>query len=293
MTFADRLCEKMKEKKLQNKDVAFECSTSAWSVSQWRNGHVKPDAERLKILADFLGVTEAYLIYGKTEVVAEEKAEEEDDTRRNGSGYFDQTAFLAMKNMERKKTMEINKGEIWEVQVSNGTALDVVLNVHEKHCNIITLLPQNSNEHDYVCVIAKGLKYTDPALVSYKMKSGFIAYVKTMKEFDFENLLRKVRKSLGFADEIQKIEDSAVNADVMIDEQTKAENESLKFELEETKKLADHFKDECRILQIQKQTLEATSSMSEEVRISLAKVEAERDLYKQFYEQLFERVVAK
>lgn len=250
MTFAERLNEKIIEKKLLNKDIGFECSCSGWLVSQWRNGHSKPDAERLKILAEFLGVTEEWLIYGKGDI-SEETISERDDIRRNGSGYFDPTAYIAMQNMERgDRKMEINKGEIWQVNNSNGTVMAVVLNVHENHCNILCL--KDEKEEGNIPVVAQGIKYTDPAMVSYKMKRGFISYIRTMKEPDFENLVCKVRKSLGFGDEISKSEDSAAKPDLLTDHKLQEENERLKLEFEETKKLADHLKGECRILEIQK-----------------------------------------
>lgn len=277
MTFAERLNEKIIEKKLLNKDIGFECSCSGWLVSQWRNGHSKPDAERLKILAEFLGVTEEWLIYGK-----EEETEKPDDIRRNGSGYFDPTAYMAMQNMERgDRNMEINKGEIWQVNNQSGTVMAVVLNVHENHCNILCL--KDEKEEGSVPVVAQGIKYTNPAMVSYKMKRGFISYIRTMKDTDFENLVCKVRKSLGFGDENAKVEEPVKESGIVDHD----------AEIDRLKKLNADLTMEKEILKIQNDALNSANEQSDEIRISMAKVEAERDLYKQFYEQLFERVVAR
>lgn len=46
---------------------------------------------------------------------------------RNGSGYYDPTAFEAMKNIIKKKVDKMKHGEIWEIQQNNGQFKNVIV----------------------------------------------------------------------------------------------------------------------------------------------------------------------
>lgn len=290
-TFAERLGEKMKEKGLTNEKVGFECSCSGWTVSQWRNGHAKPSQERLEILAELLECDVEYLIYGKGEETPAN--ETKNDVRRNGSGYFDPTAYKAIIKAEgggnTKMNNEMKNGEIWECEFGGATGLALILKVQEGFCNVLML--KDEKRETSVAVVAQGMKYTDPALLSYKMNKAFIRYVRTMKDAEFEKIRRKVKESLGFGNAEEN--SLKTTADSLLDCQLREENERLKMELEDTKRKAESLKCENQILEIQKETMSAAVEQSDGIRIEMAKIQAERDLFKQFYEQMFERVIAK
>lgn len=291
-TFAERLKEKAKEKGMKQEELSEKLGVSRCMVPNWMTGRNKPMLGKIEKLAEVLECTVEFLLYGKEEKEVETVEENHNDILRNGSGYIDPVAYMAMKNLERNpKKMELKQGEIWEVKYGNDLCCAVVVRAQEGFCNVLLLKEENERPEQTVTVIAKGVKYTDPSMLSYKMNNGFVNYVRTMKDVDFERLLQKVKERLGF----ESTDNGMLKAQVdsLLDCQLQEENERLKKELEDNNRLIDSLKCENQILGIQKETMAAASGQADEIRIELAKVQAERDLYKQFYEQMFERVIAK
>lgn len=84
---------------------------------------------------------------------------------RNGSGYYDPTAFGAIKNIIKsekvKKVKTMEKGEIWEIQQNNGSYKDVI--VIAAHDDIAQVIQISDIEGSYsLRVNCQGIRYTDP-----------------------------------------------------------------------------------------------------------------------------------
>ena len=97
-----------------------------------------------------------------------------DELKRNGSGYVDPTAYKALKNIEGGHNMRA--GEIWEVKTGKEFRYAVVIAVHPKICNVLVLNEERKSEDD-IEVIAKGIKYTDPRMLSYTYNNLFVNFI--------------------------------------------------------------------------------------------------------------------
>lgn len=65
MNFHERLKQKMDEKGLKPAQIARATKKSAVAAGKWVHGDSVPKAETLKLLADFLGVSDEWLLSGK------------------------------------------------------------------------------------------------------------------------------------------------------------------------------------------------------------------------------------
>lgn len=163
---------------------------------------------------------------------------------RNGSGYIDPTAYMAIKNVrkgeKKMKNNELCTGEIWKIDTAKGERYAIILAVGENASTILTLC-----ENDFlnaVPVICKGTMYTDISRISYVFNDNFIEFARSMTEIEFDNIMDKVVKYLGMSRNIQKdvaekIVEVPVDNTELFEELTKA-----KLELEFYKNIADDYK---------------------------------------------------
>lgn len=193
-----------------------------------------------------------------------------DELLRNGSGYVDLTAYKAIKKADGGVNM--NKGEIWEIKHGRSYRMAVVLAVHEKVCNVLVLNDEMYGENDFE-VVAKGVKYTDPCMISYAFNDNFVGFVKCMKDHEFETLLDVIRGELGF----NQIPNSTIE---------NAEKDKCIAELE---KQVRTLSAECNLLSAETNRLRKEERPSNDV--VLMKAEIERDLYKNLYEHALEKLI--
>lgn len=114
----------------------------------------------------------------------------------NASGYKDETMYMAAKNIERGKKMNITKGEIYEIKQNNGNLKDVVIiSAHRTFSTVLTLSDDAKLPYKVICT---GIKYTNPAQLSYCFNDQLRAFKRTMSEKEFTELKHAVLKSLGY-----------------------------------------------------------------------------------------------
>ena len=65
MSFHERLKQKMEEKGVTPAAFARAASVSPVAAGKWVHGESEPKAAKLKLIADFLGVTDDWLLTGK------------------------------------------------------------------------------------------------------------------------------------------------------------------------------------------------------------------------------------
>ena len=190
-----------------------------------------------------------------------------DELRRNGSGYYDPTAYKAMKRYEREEEeveQKPKKGEIWEVEYGHETKMALVVASHGSYCTILSLVDDDREGRD-VHINARGIKHTESGMVSYKFNVAFVEYVRTTTEEEFADVMQKVAKSLNIeCDGCERI--VTENALKLTIKRMKEENEILK---EQVEKLQD-----------------AGTDSAEVIRLT-----TERDLYKAQYERLLEKLI--
>ena len=191
-----------------------------------------------------------------------------DDLRRNGSGYIDQTAYKAIRNVEGVKEMhEIKRGEIWKVEYKDGLEFAVVLSVKYEICNVL-ILKDKSTRMDDIEVNAQGIRYANPSVISNKHNRAFKTFVRSLKDEEFSRIMRGVMNALNVCDFCNTYDET--------------ECEQLREQLKEA--------------QAEIQRLNAPTDCEDgedtiTLRLKLRETQTERDLYKQWYEKLLDKLV--
>lgn len=199
-----------------------------------------------------------------------------DELKRNGSGYYDPTAYKAMQNYEREEE-KMKQGEIWEVGYGFNVKYAVVVAVQEDFCNVLVLNEENKSDDD-VQVKAFGIMYTHPAMLSYTFNDRFNRFIRAMTEEEFNSLLSAISKKLLFAGQKKNTEEV---------ERLKTKLAETEATLERKKEVNKKLCEANEILKEQVEELEDSGKDSADV-IRLA---TERDLYKAQYEKLLERLI--
>ena len=191
-----------------------------------------------------------------------------DELKRNGSGYYDPTAYKAMKNSENGgvSNMNIRKGEIWEVEHGKFNKLALVLAYKGGYCSVL-LLNDNQREQSDIQLVARGMKYAESGMVTCKFTDAFVDFVRTSTDEEFEDVRAKVAKSLDLS--------VAVSDEDYFEKLLADKNEEI-----------EALKDRIKVLV--EQNAEVHHSITERTVIELT---VERDLYKTQYEKLLERLI--
>ena len=194
-----------------------------------------------------------------------------DELKRNGSGYYDPTAFKALKKIERaEKEMEVKKGEIWEVEFGNNLRTVLVIAAHGSYSTILTFCDE-PRERRTVQLNAQGMKYTEPGMLTYKFNDGFNRFIRLATEEEFADIIGQVECALGID----------LNAPIPLEVYESKEIKRLQMEVEDLK---------AKNLKLEKGNTHF-ASMATDTNTTILKTE--RDLYKSQYESLLERVIAK
>lgn len=207
------------------------------------------------------------------------------DLKVNGAGYYDPTAYAALSNIQRKevKGMELYNGDILEYEKSNGSSCEVViLAVHDKYSTIISLSDSDKLPYSVKC---RGMRYTDPGMIQYAYNNKLSNYIRSMTDQEYVELMDAVVDSLGYEAktvEVAKKDDASASVPALSIPASEIEGCALtagdeRKKTEEAPYIAEVY-----------QNIE-----TEELKESLIKVQAERDVYKELYENLFSRMIEK
>ena len=116
---------------------------------------------------------------------------------RNGSGYADPTAYDAIKNIMKseEKTMNFYRGDIVDFELNNGLSKEaVILSVHDNYSSVVVLWDK---EKPYI-VNCRGMKYTDPGMVQYVFNDKITGFVRSMSDQEYADIMQAVVDSLGY-----------------------------------------------------------------------------------------------
>lgn len=173
--------------------------------------------------------------------------------------------------------MEINKGEIWEVEHGRYVKTAIVLAHHGSYCSVIVLDDEYRESRD-IQIKARGMKYSESGFVQYKFTGAFITFVRKLTDEEFEDVREKVANSLGFGTGTMEASE---------------EIEVLKTKLEELEKSKlvneNALKLTIKTLKEEYDELKKSSAASNPAEVIALKTE--RDLYKYQYEMLLERLI--
>ena len=187
--------------------------------------------------------------------------------------------------------MNIRKGEIWEVEHGKDSKLALVLAFKGSYCSVLLLNDEPRESRD-IQLNARGMKYTESGMVSYKFVDAFIDFVRTTTDEEFADVMSKVGESLGMSGsgEDKDLREENNNLHIMLkcSEQNSEERKRL---LEDSQKhLADaivHIEKLNSEIKILKETQETRFTDSAEV----VALKAQLEIYKQQNEMMFERLV--
>ena len=121
-----------------------------------------------------------------------------EDLRKNGEGYCDKTAYAAMKNvMKEEETVEVKRGEIWEVDQSNGLVKEVLcIQPFSGYFEHIMLTDKKPGENS-VIIRSREMMYSDVGRVSYSLTSRAASYIRTVPEDEMAEILKKIACALN------------------------------------------------------------------------------------------------
>ena len=230
-----------------------------------------------------------------------------DDLKRNGSGYYDPTAYKAIRKFQNGGvTMEVYRGDIFYIEdnyrtegseqrpgrpalvVSNNTGnyhSDIVsivwLTTAEKkplptHCNIISRVPS-------IAICEQGITISQNRLGEY---------IRTAAEAEMKEVDRCLMIALGLTEKAYVIKNPDASSLELIDD-LKMKLEGAERELDEKKKMLNEVQIQLvdandHIKFLAEQNEEVNHSITERTVIELT---VERDLYKAQYEKMLERLI--
>ena len=133
-----------------------------------------------------------------------------DDLRKNGSGYTDPTAYKAMKKiLEEDKMEEARRGEIWEVELKNGTRDELV--VQQKPGYITCLLlqderPKMADPVDIMEVASKSLMYADAGKMTYVATTAPRQDIKSPTADKMDEIMKMIVHALHFPEWHERVQ---------------------------------------------------------------------------------------
>lgn len=202
-----------------------------------------------------------------------------DDLRKNGSGYYDKTAFQAMKNYEKeKREMKCKRGEIWEVATMKGFKTSLVIQTYEGdgYATIIQLVEESGDTEGRIEVCAPGLMYGSVGRMQYRYEEDFQRYIRTMTEEEMEKVLKKIRETLRLETE-EKVKEVTCN---------------IGGDKKEMEKAAKKAVEQIRMLRGESGQEFVGGTERRKLEMELTKAEKEAEIYKGMYEKILEKVTA-
>ncbi len=110
---------------------------------------------------------------------------------RNGSGYYDETAYKGMCEMAKP-------GEIWSWLTNTGIRKEVlILKNHGTFCSALTLVDEDSADCIEVVGMGNYSKFTDPRMVQYVYNSNFAQFITVVSGEDFVDILNVISCALS------------------------------------------------------------------------------------------------
>lgn len=107
---------------------------------------------------------------------------------RNGSGYYDETAYKAIMGMAKA-------GDIWTVD--NGREEVLILRNQGTFCNCLTLTDR-MRDKQCIEITSAGTMYTNPGMIKYLFNDRLGAFVQRLPDDEFAKVRETVEDVLGF-----------------------------------------------------------------------------------------------
>lgn len=144
----------------------------------------------------------------------------------NGSGYYDFTAYLALKDIKEGEIMGVREdyadGDIVTVEKNNGLVEEMLLlKCHDGYASA-TILREKPPFENAVPVISRQKMYIDAGRLCYAFYDMITGFVKSISDDDLERVRRDIGNALGIgslaipeAKEPQKTPQTAVDTEMI------------------------------------------------------------------------------
>lgn len=296
-TFAQRLKECIEKKGMSHSKIGKEIGVAASTVSWWVTGRSKPKDDKLELLA-ILFECDVEWLKGVESMNAKQ---EESEFKRNGSGYIDPTAYVAMKSVEREENKKVfERGEVYQCILANGQErIAVILNSEsrngDKFISCIMLNDEDEKEGYVKLNCNGGVMYADCDRVTYVNNFRLERRIGFITNAELNEISAGIVKSLALesvANE-SRYTDNAFDRlkEQLVNERDK--NKELQARLD--KAIADTKSADYRASVALDRTLELerknNTVKQADNSATVIKLETERDLYKSLYEQMLEKMI--
>lgn len=174
------------------------------------------------------------------------------DLFRNGSGYADFTAYIAMNNVQKElrkaeKKMEFMRGEIYEYEMPNECKTALVVSADyraaDRYLNVILLNSEPKGDTSVAITTQSGIMYADCGMVSYAVSSRLRNYMRIATSKEMEQIDAGICKCLGIESKvIEKEVVKEVIKEVPMEVSVPVEQNDMSAELVSAKKEAEIYK---------------------------------------------------
>lgn len=228
-----------------------------------------------------------------------------DELKRNGSGYYDPTAYRALKSfMKEEKEMQYLRGDIFEIDRANGLQKAVIVsndfrNEHGGRVQIAYLLEKDldkktgPSQSELMC---SGMLHIVMCEALYSVPKECVKeFVRKCTREEMTDIDRALMVALGLDAATPDQNDGLVNDLKAMNEQ----NEKLLFKLEGAERKVDELNAENAGLVLENGDLKEKLKNAEmqipvfpvEIGNQLLIAETQRDMYKELYEQTLEKLI--
>lgn len=212
----------------------------------------------------------------------------EDDMKRNGSGYYDETP------VKSGVLTGPQPGEIWE---SSQGKEALVLKNHGAYCT--TLFVRNEAHSDTIEIISRDVRHVNPSMLGYIFNRDLAIYIKTIPQEQYLDIMQAVGERLGVTIKVSR--DNNTEGSDKRDEYIKhleravlgfeGQAEDAKRDLEEANRVIDCLARERDAIRAELREFQKNTGHDDVV--SAVKAEMFENLYKELLQKCLARGEAK
>lgn len=202
------------------------------------------------------------------------------ELKRNGSGYVDPTAYEAMRAVSNQVGgITVQPGSVWRAMFGCTPRLLAVIATHYEYATILVLHNECRTSKIIEFETMDGDKYYGfPDMVSYKFYADFDTLEGQLTPTAFDTLLDKTAESLGLYRQAKASPDELAEYRGRVDRLT-AQNEGLS--------------ERNRALEAELAKVKAEYLPTDDAQQEIARLTAQRDLYKEEYKELLASLIGK
>lgn len=209
------------------------------------------------------------------------------ELKYNASGYYDPTAFEALTKVQKGQIMEVLKGDIYFLERNNKGDIPVVIvsnNIGNKFSDFVNVVYMSDNIKNpmptHVELNCRGLTTAMCEQIHCVRKDHLHSFVRSCTETELDKLDAALMLSCGIAVDMSALTEQLQKQIEYMDEQLCEKNKTidqLQCDLEDAEEIIENMR------------ISDTPTIAPET--DSIRVTAERDLYKNLYEQLLHKMI--